>query len=161
MSTQIDQTRNPGVHFPPPTLFIIAALCGSAIESTMPVPLSTVLRIPGQMILGFVAVISGAALLLWALFTFARFKTAIYPNRAAQMLVTGGPFRFSRNPMYVALTAMTLGIALLADNLWMLLLLPLVLIVLTTLVIRREEKYLADAFQQSYREYQTRVRRWL
>lgn len=63
--------------------------------------------------------------------------------------------------MYVALTAITLGIALLADNLWMLLLLPVVLFVLTVFVIRREEAYLEKTFGEEYRAYQKRVRRWI
>ena len=63
--------------------------------------------------------------------------------------------------MYVALTAIASGVALLADNLWMLLLLPIVLCVLTRFVIQREEHYLATAFGDSYLSYQARVRRWL
>ena len=63
--------------------------------------------------------------------------------------------------MYVGLIAMTLGIGLLADNLWMLMLLPIAIVVLTIFVIKREERYLTDAFGDSYRGYQARVRRWL
>ena len=161
MSTQTEQIPNPEVHFPPPTLFVVACVCGSAIESAVPVPLSTVLVVPVQVITGWSAIIVGVTLLVWALTTFIRLKTAIYPNQPAQELVVDGPYRFSRNPMYVALTAMTLGVSLLADNLWMLVLLPVVLIVLTRFVIQREENYLASEFGKSYLAYQTRVRRWL
>ena len=161
MSTQEKQIQHPDVHFPPPTLFVMAVLCGSAIESAVTVPLSTVLVVPTQMMLGWSAIIPGTALLVWALATFTKVNTAIYPNQPARELVAHGPYRFSRNPMYVALTAMTLGVGLMADNLWMLMLLPVVLVVLTKFVIQREENYLADAFGKSYRAYQTRVRRWL
>ena len=161
MSTETDEIRNPGVNFPPPVLFVLTGLCGSAIEANVPLPLSTLLMVPGQMFLGLMAVVFGASLLAWALLTLATMKTAIYPNQAARELVAQGPYRFSRNPMYVALTAMTFGIGLLADNIWILLLLPIALVALTKLVIQREEHYLAEAFGESYRNYQLRVRRWL
>ena len=161
MSTQTEQSKNPAVHFPPPVLFVMAGLGGSGIESAAPVPLSTVLAVPAQMILGWSAVAFGTTFLLWALATFIRQKTAIYPNQPASALVTHGPYRFSRNPMYVALTAITLGVSLLADNMWMLVLLSAVLVFLTLFVIRREENYLSDEFGQMYHSYQTQVRRWL
>ncbi|MCR9201139.1 MAG: isoprenylcysteine carboxylmethyltransferase family protein [Planctomycetaceae bacterium] len=157
----MERIKNPAVHFPPPTLFVLVCLCGSAIESAVPVPLSSLLALPGQTIIGWSAVALGAALLLWGLMTFIKVKTAIYPNQAAAELVAHGPYRFSRNPMYVGLTAMTLGVSLLADNLWMLMLLPVAIVVLTRFVIEREERYLTDAFGDSYRHYQACVRRWL
>lgn len=158
---KMGRIKNPAVHFPPPTLFVLVGLCGSAIESAFPVPLSSLLTVPGQMIIGWSAFAFGAVLLLWGLYTFIKVKTAIYPNQAAAELVAHGPYRFSRNPMYVGLIAMTLGVGLLADNLWMLMLLPAAIVFLTLLVIRREERYLTDAFGDSYRNYQACVRRWL
>ncbi|MFY9252117.1 MAG: isoprenylcysteine carboxylmethyltransferase family protein [Fuerstiella sp.] len=131
------------------------------MESVFPLPLSRLLFVSVQMPLGWLATIFGTALLLWAMLTFAMRKTAIYPNQPAQELVVHGPYRISRNSMNVALTAVSASVALLADNFWMLLLLPLVLFTLTSLVIRREEKHLAEAFGQSYLDYKTRVRRWL
>lgn len=100
-------------------------------------------------------------MLLWGLVTFLRARTAIYPNQPARQLVDHGPYRFSRNPMYVALTVVLIGVALLADNLWMLLLTPVVLCVLTVFVIRREEAYLTSTFGEHYTSYVNRVRRWL
>ncbi|APZ94371.1 methyltransferase family protein [Fuerstiella marisgermanici] len=161
MSSQTDELRSPGVNFPPPILFVISGYCGSAIEANVPVPLSTVVVVPAQVPLGWSTVALGTALLGWALVTFVWMKTAIYPNRPARQLVAQGPYRFSRNPMYVALTVITVGVSLLADNLWMLTLLPLVLIALTKLVIQPEERYLAETFGASYQSYQARVRRWL
>lgn len=161
MLLQSDKVQNPGVHFPPPALFIVSGICGSAIESIIPMPLSDLLRVPAQMPLGWLAIVLGTGLLGWAMATFVIRKTAIYPNRPAREMVAKGPYRISRNPMYVALTAITCGVGLLADNFWMLLLLPLVLCVLTRFVIRREEHYLADAFGESYANYKARVRRWL
>ena len=158
---EADEVQNPGVNFPPPTLFVVSGICGSAMEAKFSLPLSALLIVPAQMVLGWSSTILGIALLAWAMATFAARKTAIYPNQPARELVAHGPYRISRNPMYVALTAIASGVALLADNLWMLLLLPVVLCVLTRFVIQREEHYLATAFGDSYLSYQARVRRWL
>jgi protein-S-isoprenylcysteine O-methyltransferase Ste14 len=76
-------------------------------------------------------------------------------------LVTSGPYRFSRNPMYVGLSALYLGLALLFNVAWPLALFPVVVMALFRLVIRREERYLAEAFGETYALYAQRVRRWL
>lgn len=75
-------------------------------------------------------------------------------------LVTSGPFAYSRNPMYVAWTAVYLGIAFLTNSIWLLLLLPIVLVV-THLTVRREERTLERAFGDQYREYKNDVRRYV
>lgn len=71
-----------------------------------------------------------------------------------------GPYRFTRNPMYLSMTMIYLGITLLTNMLWPLLLLPFVIVVLQAAVIRREEKYLKEAFGEAYEAYCNRVRRW-
>ena len=76
-------------------------------------------------------------------------------------LVTTGPFRFSRNPLYVALTLAYLGIAVAAQSLWALALLIVVLIVMQQGVIGREERYLERPFGADYLRYKERVRRWI
>ncbi len=161
MSAQADRLQNPGVQFPPPLLFVLSGLSAVAIESSFALPLSTVVDIPAQMIIGWSILAIGVAFLFWAMLTFAIRKTAIYPNQPASELVAHGPYRISRNPMYVALTGIALGTSLLADNLWMLMLLPIVLAVLTKFVIHREEHYLSEEFGESYEVYRARVRRWL
>jgi protein-S-isoprenylcysteine O-methyltransferase Ste14 len=93
--------------------------------------------------------------------TFRRARTAILPTRPASQLVDGGPYRFTRNPMYTGLTTAYVGAAALLDSVWPLLLLPLVLAALVRLVVRREEAYLRGAFGAEYAAYQARVRRWL
>jgi protein-S-isoprenylcysteine O-methyltransferase Ste14 len=92
--------------------------------------------------------------------TFARARTAIYPNQPARALVTTGPYRFSRNPMYLGLTAAYFGLALVLNWAWPLVLLPVVLGALSALVIDREERHLASSFGTAYTEYRRHVRRW-
>jgi protein-S-isoprenylcysteine O-methyltransferase Ste14 len=105
--------------------------------------------------------IIGSLLAGWGLVVFFRIRTAIMPIRPASHLVASGPYRFSRNPMYVGLSVLYLGLALLFNVVWPIVLLPLVVFALYHLVIRREERYLADAFGDAYAAYRQRVRRWL
>lgn len=111
--------------------------------------------------LGWALVVGGLGLMAWAGVTFARARTAIIPVRPARVLVRGGPYRWTRNPMYLGLTVAYVGGTLLMNSAWPLLFLPIVLITVSVLVIRREERYLESAFGDAYREYSRQVRRWL
>lgn len=152
---------SPGVHFPPPLLFVAGIGLGLAIQRfwtlTWPALLSEDLR----RVFGSLFAAMGSSILIWGLVTFRRAKTAIYPNQPAVKIVQHGPYRFSRNPMYVGLSSLTAGISLLVDNLWILVTLPPVLLVLTVLVVRREEAYLRASFGEAYQRYCQQVRRWL
>lgn len=152
---------HPGVRIPPPTFFAAGFLIAYLIHRALPVPIVGPRMVEVHVIGGWALVLGGLALLAWAGFTFARARTAIYPNRPARLLVQSGPYGFSRNPMYVGLTAAYLGGTLLMNSAWPLLVLPMVLISISYFVIRREERYLEGAFGESYREYSRRVRRWL
>ncbi len=90
-----------------------------------------------------------------------RAGTNVRPDQPTLALVFDGPFRFTRNPLYLAATGLYLGIALLVDALWPLLLLVPVLAVLRWGVVAREERYLEAKFGEPYRAYKARVRRWL
>lgn len=151
---------DPGVRFPPPLLFVAGFLAGWLLHRVyaLPVlPASSASREP----LGLVLVLAGLAIILWAFVTFLRARTAIIPNRPAARLVTSGPYRFSRNPMYTGLSLAYLGLTLVVNSAWPLLLLPLVVVALIALVIQREETYLLGAFGEEYAAYSRRVRRWL
>ena len=83
------------------------------------------------------------------------------PNEPATALVTDGPFRFSRNPLYLAFTLLYSGVAVVANALWAALPLPIILVVIQRGVIDREERYLERRFGTAYRQYKDGVRRWL
>jgi len=83
------------------------------------------------------------------------------PNRPATRLVTWGPYRLSRNPMYLALSILYLGVSILVNTSWPVFFLPVALASLYLLVIRREERYLSAAFGREYELYRSTVRRWL
>ena len=87
--------------------------------------------------------------------------TNIDPTLPTTAMVVSGPFQFSRNPLYVALTLVYLGLTLLANTGWGLVMLVPLLIVMHRGVVLREERYLEHKFGESYRGYRSRVRRYL
>ena len=100
-------------------------------------------------------------LAIWAVSTFGRIGTTANPAGGTTALVSEGPYRFSRNPMYIGLALLTTGAALFFDSLWPLLFLPFVVLVVRAHVVLPEERYLESKFGQSYRDYKARVRRWI
>lgn len=159
----MNETRrsNPGVHFPPPFLFAAGFLLALALERwAFSFRFGAGSR-PATLLTGWLLLAVSASLVLWAARTFSRAQTAIMPFKPASRIVTSGPYRFSRNPMYVGLTLMYVGLSLLMRLVWPILVLPLVLLALFALVISREERYLGDAFPVEYAEYRRHVRRWL
>ncbi len=151
---------NPGVHFPPPFIFFGGFLAGWAVDRWvwgLPLPSGGV----ALERVGFGIVIVGVALSAWGFVTFRRAGTAVIPHEAATQLVMTGPYRFTRNPMYVGLTIAYIGGVAVINSAWPLILLPLVLVVLVRRVVSREEQYLSDAFGDQFAAYSSRVRRWL
>lgn len=160
MSTT-EPLSSPGIRFPPPLLFIGGILLGWLLDRRWhALPLSSAhprpLAFLGELLVGL-----GMALALWGIVTFRSAKTAIIPFHAASRLVTGGPYRFTRNPMYTGMTLVHVGASALLNSAWPLLLLPLALLVVRLRVIAREEAYLEGAFGAEYDAYRSRVRRWL
>jgi protein-S-isoprenylcysteine O-methyltransferase Ste14 len=113
------------------------------------------------MVVAGICLVIWLALMLGALVNFRRARATIVTVRPAAALVTDGPYRYTRNPMYVSLVALYLGITLLVNSLWPVFLLPMVVLVIQQAVIVREERYLAGAFPTEYAEYCERVHRWL
>lgn len=152
---------NPGVRFPPPILFVGGFLFGWLLHRYLyALPLSV---FGGSAVtpIGLSIALPGVGLIGWGMLTFRRAHTAILPRYSASALVTEGPYRFTRNPMYTGLTLAYVGLAVMIDSAWPLIMLPAVLVALVRLVIWREEAYLRDAFGAEYGAYVARVRRWL
>jgi protein-S-isoprenylcysteine O-methyltransferase Ste14 len=97
----------------------------------------------------------------WSLWLFGRHRTGLLPGQAAESLMEDGPFRVSRNPLYLGLLALYLGLALLAPTVWGLMLTPVAVVLLLWGAILPEERYLHERFGPSYDDYARRVRRWL
>ena len=110
---------------------------------------------------GSVFIAAALALGGWAVWTFRRAGTTPHPHGEVTAFVVAGPFRFSRNPMYVTNVLFQIGVALLLNNGWILLLAPVTWLVLDRVVIAGEERYLADKYGPEFDAYRRRVRRWL
>lgn len=111
--------------------------------------------------LGLVALAAGVSLAVWAVATLRRARVPILPWQPVPALVTSGPYRFTRNPIYVGLTFAYVGAALVVNWAWALVLLPVVLIVMNVAVVEPEERYLGAAFPDVYASFSANVRRWL
>jgi protein-S-isoprenylcysteine O-methyltransferase Ste14 len=156
-----ERLTSPGVWFPPPTVFVAGFLLALALDRWMFGLGFGGANRPTLVVAGWLLIAAGGSVLLWAMLTFTFARTAILPSRPARTIVATGPFRFSRNPMYIGLSSIYIGLSLLMGMAWPIVLLPLVLVSLYALVIRREERYLDDAFGEEYAAYRQRVRRWL
>ena len=97
----------------------------------------------------------------WTLWVMAAHRTAILPGGAATLVLQSGPFRLSRNPLYVGLIALDVGLALLAASFWALVFVPIGVVALAWGAVRPEERYLTGKFGPEYEAYRARVRRWL
>jgi protein-S-isoprenylcysteine O-methyltransferase Ste14 len=148
----------PGVIAPPPLIYAAGIGIGFALETVLPsTSIPDALRWP----LGGALVVGGVALQASFIAWFRRARTPVAPYQPTRALVTTGPYRLSRNPAYLGFTLISSGIAFLADALWVLAPLPVVLAVMQWGVIAREERYLDRRFGDNYRRYRARTRRWL
>ncbi len=147
-----------GVRIPPPLIYVAGFFVGVALELTFPIgALPLGVGLAGALIGGGLwLALDGSAMML-----FRRAGTSMVPMRPTTALVTSGPYRVTRNPMYVGMACLYLGLALSLGVIWALALLPIVLLMVDRLVIVREESYLEARFGVEYREYTSRVRRWL
>ena len=119
-------------------------------------------------VLGGWRVPAGRALVLafavwngWSLWLFGRHETGLLPGQPTHAIIEDGPYRLSRNPLYVGMLALYAGLALLAPTLWGLVLLPAAVLLVTWGAIRPEERFLHERFGAAYDDYARRVRRWL
>lgn len=147
-----------GVMVFPPVLFVSTLVVALGVHLLYPMHLAAGVWIR---IVGAVLVVASGALSRWASGTMRRGGTNILPDKPTLSIVTDGPFRFSRNPLYVAASLLYLGLALMFNSVWPLVLFVPMLVVLDWGVIRREERYLEAKFGDAYLAYKARVRRWL
>ena len=142
---------------PPPLLYAGTLLAGLLLQrvARLPAP-PRPLRWLGLLLGG-----AGLALGGWGFATLRRAGTEVRPDRPSSVLVTSGPYRFTRNPLYLSLALLCGGISLRAGAAAPLALLPGLLAVVQWGVIGREERYLERRFGEAYRAYRGRVRRWL
>lgn len=153
-----DLTQRPATLVPPPLVYAAGLSLGWGLQQWWPLSIgvSVTAREIAWVMMGL-----GLALMLWAFHTIRQHRTTVNPYKAAAVLVTNGPFAYSRNPIYLADVLIYLGVTVLMASLWPLFFIPLVWVMMRYAVIAHEEAHLQAKFGEVYRDYCARVRRWL
>jgi protein-S-isoprenylcysteine O-methyltransferase Ste14 len=155
MSDGVDHAQ---VRANPPVLTLAHILAAFLLQWLLPLPWPVPAFIR---LLGGLLVVGGLAVAFGAVRAFSRVPTTLHPHGTVTAVVTSGPYRFSRNPIYISYICMLAGFPLALNSYWGAILSPLLVLLLDRLVIRYEEAYLESKFGQVYRDYKSRVRRWL
>ena len=147
------------LHVPVPWIYVLTYLAGVGLELLRPVRSRSAPA--GVAIAGALLFLAGAVIAGWSLLIFHRHGTTTVPGRTSAKLVTWGPYRFTRNPMYVGLALAYLGETGILKQAWPAVLLPLTLAYVNGIVIPVEEGRLEEAFGDDYDRYRSRVHRWI
>ena len=152
-----EESRNsPCVIACPPLVFIAALGIGWFLNWLIPLLMPSPWHIAGSIL-----ILTGFSLGSWGYQALRRAGTAVRPDRPVTTLVMDGPYRYTRNPLYIGLTTMYLGITLSTGVLWLLVTLLPVLAMMHWKIVRREEQFLEAKFGDTYGTYKARVRRWI
>jgi protein-S-isoprenylcysteine O-methyltransferase Ste14 len=142
----------------PPLIYVVVLGAAWLLQKLVPLPVTPLglSRIGGGAL-----IVIGLGLCWWSVGLFWSKHTSIIPVRPSAALVLAGPYRWTRNPMYLGLLLAYIGAALVGQLIWGLILLPIVVVALNRLVILKEERYLERTFGPDYANYRRQVRRWI
>lgn len=154
----VEASSGPGVRIPPPVIYVAALAIGIVLNYLWPMSL---LSGYSRYVIGLIVPLAGGVIMPLVLRRFRRAGTTFDVGKPASALITEGPYRFSRNPSYISLTLLYLGIGILLNNGWILILVAPVLLVMDMWVVRREERHLEAKFGEEFLRYKAAVRRWL
>jgi protein-S-isoprenylcysteine O-methyltransferase Ste14 len=141
----------------PPIIFLAAILLGVALNYAWPLPF-----VPSPLrLLGALLVLCAVLLFGLSLREFRAAGTSVRGSQRSTTIVRTGPYRFSRNPIYVSFVLLLLGLAVALDTLWLILTLIPAIAFIAVVVIPREERFLEQNFPEQYSSYKSAVRRWL
>jgi protein-S-isoprenylcysteine O-methyltransferase Ste14 len=150
------------VRIPPPILVLTCLIGGWALDQGWSLPIFLATRWDASRVaLSGLLILLGLGLIGYCAWQFKSAQTRIEPWQPTSSIITAGPYRYSRNPIYLAFAIAGAGIALAFNTWWMLLSLLVFVLIANKLVIEREEKYLERKFSESYSRYRRETRRWL
>jgi len=142
----------------PPLVYLTSLVVGALIQLAAPLPfVPRTLAVP----LGASLVVVAIALFSFSVAKFLAAGTPVPARKPTTAIVRTGPYRFSRNPIYLAFSVLQVGIAIWVNSMWLLATLVVALALIHYVVIRREEQYLERRFGAQYLDYKASVRRWL
>lgn len=154
-----DTKDNAGSIAAPVQIYLLPLVSGLILHFIFPIRFLPRGWLP--LAIGLPVIVIGIILNAWSGTTMCKAGTSPDWNRPAKLLVTHGPFRYSRNPQYISGNVLYLGIAIFFNALWPIVFLPAILLIMIKGVIKREERYLEQRFGEEYLSYRARVRRWL
>jgi protein-S-isoprenylcysteine O-methyltransferase Ste14 len=154
----VPSVDNPGVAVLPPVLYGGALVIVLALHWFWPMP---IFGLAVALWSGLALIVLAVAIATWARRTMHAAGTNVNPLRPTTTIVTTGPFGFSRNPLYLALTLLYLGLTLAINTWWGIVVLVPLLIIMHRGVVLREERYLEHKFGETYRQYRSTIRRYL
>lgn len=152
-------TDAPAYRIWPPVALGVPLVAGVVVTAVAGDPFTLVpsgARVVGAVLVAVFGIWNG-----WALAVMAAHRTALLPGGATRLVLDRGPFRYSRNPLYVGLIVLDIALALLWPSAWALLFVPVSVALLFWGAIAPEERYLSAKFGAEYDDYRRRVRRWL
>ncbi len=143
---------------PPPVYFLISIITMVALHRL--IPIKNVFSLPYSYI-GLLPLLIGISGDIWAPALFKKATTTVIPFQRSSALVTTGPYRYSRNPMYLGLAFILIGIAILHGSISPVLVIPVFIWLISKNFIEKEETMLEETFGDAYLEYKKQVRRWI
>ena len=160
MNNQINRSKGPGVYIPPPLFYVLIFVASLFIQKIVPIA-DTIFQLRTIKVVGIIFLIIASFFLARSLRQFFQSKNTVILIKPASSLQNTGIYGISRNPMYIGLAIVYLGITCLIGNWWNIILFPVLFLIVQEYIIKREEKYLELEFGQQYLEYRKTVRRWL
>jgi protein-S-isoprenylcysteine O-methyltransferase Ste14 len=159
---QTDQNDSPGVIARPPRIYLSLLIAGIILDHVLPA-VSAAQPLGGRerFVVAAILIVIGAAMLASAMGRFRAAGTNVPTPMPSKALVTNGLYAISRNPIYISLTTIYLGLAIAADSVWSVIFLVPILFLIRYGVVAREEHYLELKFNGAYLDYRNRVRRWI
>jgi len=146
------------VKIPPPVLLLIHLFSAFLLNKFLPLPFV----FPKVFVwVGYALVVIGLGLAFSAVSRFMQAHTTVDPHGSVSNIVTSGPYRFTRNPIYLGFVYLLIGFPFIFKSYWGLILSPVFIVLMIVLVIQHEEAYLENKFGDEYTSYKSSVRRWL
>jgi protein-S-isoprenylcysteine O-methyltransferase Ste14 len=156
----VTKQDNPRVYIPPPLIYVAVFLVSFLIQQMIPLDRNFFYSAIAANI-SIVLILCSLIFSIPAVIQFVRSKNSIVPLKPASSLQFRGIYALSRNPMYFGLLLLYTGIGIVKGNWWTIILIPIVIILVHLLVIKKEEAYLKRAFGEDYLNYKRQVRRWI